>query len=317
MNKLVLLILAMLTTFGCFAQTSNEGFYAGKREGWFFHKDPKEQKVKPPVVPPAPPPESTKSVEKPPGPVVQKAPPFSVKWLRENLDTLRDAAIDNPTQENVSAYYYAQRVLLDKADRFATISQQVVLSDPYLDENNNFPFATAARANVMRLREDAKKAGLAHVATKAGIWFFFDSKCTYCAMQISVLKHFADDYGFVVKAISLDGKTLPGLPFPVVKDQGQFKSLNLSLTPTIVLALPPKTFLIVSQGLLDNASADDRLLSAAATQQILPPEIAKEIDVFAKGVLTVEDLTSDEAKQSTEKTSTWVEYLRGKLKNRY
>ncbi len=312
-----LICIALLFSASVFGQTINQSFYGAKQEGWFFYKDPKEIKRKDTVIPkPIGPPQSEKEAEKD-AHNPDRIPAFSVKWLRANLDKLRDVALDDPSPENVQAYYYAQRVMLDKADRFATVSQQVVLSDPYLDENNNFPFATAARANVLRLQQDAKKAGLKHLAEKAGIWFFFDSKCSFCALQVGVVKHLANDYGFLVKAITLDGKTLPGLDIPVVRDQGQFRNLNLSMTPTIVLAVPPKTFLVISQGVLSDESADDRILSAAATQKLLPAEMNKEIDIFSKGILTAEDLNAEEAKRIGDDPKKWVDYLQGKLKSKY
>ncbi len=37
------------------------------------------------------------------------------RWLKENLLNLRYAAMDNPTNENLSRYYTAQRLMLDIA----------------------------------------------------------------------------------------------------------------------------------------------------------------------------------------------------------
>lgn len=296
------------------AQRTNQGFYGGKEEGWFWYKDPRDVKLRPiepqiqQVLPPPAPPQLDHA---------DKEKPFSVKWLRENMDRLRDVAIDDPSPENVRAYYYAQRVMLDKADRFATASQQVVLSDPYLDENNNFPFASTARNSVMKLRDSAKKDGLKYLTEKVGLWFFFDSKCAYCSMQLSVVKHLAQDYGFLVKAISLDGKSLPGLDLPVVRDQGQFRNLNLSVTPSLVMVVPPKTFLVVSQGVLSDESADDRILAIAGSQKLLPDEINRQIDVFGKGILSSDDLNSEEAKALRNDPKAWVPFLQSRLKAKY
>lgn len=316
MRKILFVALLACCTVAS-AQKTNNGFFGGKEEGWFWYKDPREAQVKP-LPPPAPEPEKK---ETPPAkeekPKEEKLSAFSVKWIRENLDKLRDIAIDDPTPENVRNYYYAQRIMLDKADKFATVAKQVVTSDPYLDENNNYPFATAARASITRLQNDAKKEGLKHLAGKAGLWFFFDSKCSFCSMQVSTVNHLAQTYGFEVKAITLDGKTLPELKVPVVRDQGQFKTLNLTITPTLVLAVPPKTFLVISQGVLSDSSADERLLTVAATQKLLPAEISRQIDVYSKGVLDPEDMNSDEAKALRDDPKAWVEYLQTRLKTKY
>lgn len=317
MKKHFAIVLLMAVVSTAWAQRTNQGFYGGKEEGWFWYKDPREAKEKlvppPQIQPPSPPPQAPAQTPAAP----DRVPTFSVKWLRENLDKLRDVAIDDPSPENVRAYYYAQRVMLDKADKFATASQQVVLSDPYLDENNNFPYASTARNSVMKLRDSAKKEGLKYLTEKVGLWFFFDSKCSFCSMQLSVVKHLAQDYGFLVKAISLDGKSLPGLDLPVVRDQGQFRNLNLSVTPSLVMVVPPKTFLVVSQGVLSDESADDRILTIAASQKLLPDELNRQIDVFGKGVLSAEDLNNEEAKALRDDPKAWVQYLQGRLKSKY
>ena len=60
------------------------------------------------------------------------------------MEHYRDKAIDNPSPENVAAYYYLQRVMMDKAQRFTDMARRVVMSDPLLDENQRRPIATFA-----------------------------------------------------------------------------------------------------------------------------------------------------------------------------
>ncbi|MBL4244056.1 conjugal transfer protein TraF [Vibrio fluvialis] len=47
-------------------------------------------------------------------------------WLKDNLSILLERAIDNPTEENVRKYFYAQRAMLDLAKKRAeaTIESQ-------------------------------------------------------------------------------------------------------------------------------------------------------------------------------------------------
>lgn len=294
-----------------------ESFYGGRDEGWFFYKDPRELKEKePPPIPVLPPPPEPETKEAKPEEKKEGPQLFSVKWLRENLDKLRDLAIDNPTPENVRAFYYAQRVMLDKADRFATVSQQVVLSDPLLDENNRFPIAKAAQDQVLRMEKQAKKDALKFLAEKTGIWFFFDTKCSYCAMQVGVVNHLAKELNFPVKAVSLDGQTLPNLEIPSVKDQGQFRALGLTMTPSLLLVSPPKTVMIISQGVLSDSAAESRILTVAASQNLLPEEITKQMNVASRGILTTED-TNNLDKSLKDNPADWVKYLQEKLKGRY
>jgi conjugal transfer pilus assembly protein TraF len=66
--------------------------------------------------------------------------PLSTAWFRKNLEKYRDRAIDDPSAENVAAYYYLQRVMMDKAHRFTDVAREVVMSDPFLDENQRRPY---------------------------------------------------------------------------------------------------------------------------------------------------------------------------------
>jgi conjugal transfer pilus assembly protein TraF len=49
--------------------------------------------------------------------------PLSAAWLRANLERFRDQAIDDPSPRNVALYLYLQRLVLDKAERFAEAGQ--------------------------------------------------------------------------------------------------------------------------------------------------------------------------------------------------
>ena len=48
--------------------------------------------------------------------------PFSAAWFREHMQSFMDKAIDEPTNENVRAYLYLQRVMMDKGSQFADVS---------------------------------------------------------------------------------------------------------------------------------------------------------------------------------------------------
>jgi conjugal transfer pilus assembly protein TraF len=43
-------------------------------------------------------------------------------------------AVDNPTPENVEAYFLLQRLALDRASKFGEMQQRVVMGNPFIDE---------------------------------------------------------------------------------------------------------------------------------------------------------------------------------------
>lgn len=284
------------------AEQNSKVFYGDKEEGWFFYKDPRELKPKAPVPVQPEPPKSEKQVEK-------KSEMFSVEWLRANMDKLRDVAIDNPTDTNIRAYLYAQRVTLDKAQNFANAASVIANTDPLLDENNRIPFASALKASLMRVVGQAREDTLKQMAQKGGIWFFFDSKCDMCRIQYPVLESFRKQYGFVTRNISMDGKALPGME-QFLPDHGQAAGLGLKITPTLVFVVPPNNYMIISQGANSVDGIGDKVLLAANHLKLVPEDLARKQNVFNNGILSTEEMKGLEQTEDPEK---WVEYLQKAL----
>lgn len=233
-------------------------FYENRAEGWFWYRldlSPPELQTQP---------NHTELSARQVSPIIAETPPLSAAWFRENFPKYKDAAIDNPTPANIAAYLYLQRVMMDKANRFSDNVQQVVVTDPYLDEVTRRPIATFA-ANEMnretgRLREDQLRL----VARRAGIFFFFLSDCRYCDLQAPVLARLADAYGFEIYPISLDGRPMPNGLFRQFRvDQGQARKLGVVSTPAMFLAQPPDKFIQIAQGSVSMEELVSRILMVA------------------------------------------------------
>ena len=287
------------------ADPAGQPFFQGKEEGWFWYKDPKEPPVQEPPKPMPPVPAASRS----------KAPEsLSVEWLRQQMPVLLDRAIDNPTRQNVEAYLYAQRLAMDKSQRFSEMSQRVVYSDPFLDENNRVPIASFAKSSFLNGIDQAADASLKHLATVAGLWVFFDSRCEHCRVHAETIEAMSKKHGFVVKYISLDGKGLPNIS-AWVPDLGQSRTLNVRMTPTTVLVAPPNHFLVVSQGMMAQTQLEERMLVAAESEDLLPQAMLADVRRYDRGVLKAEDTRS--AGLSGQDPAEWVKLLKDKLKGRY
>lgn len=295
-------------------QSVTPNFLKGSEDGWFWYKDPKDALPKVIPVPVIQPKEEVKS-EKP----VEKKPdeikPFSVEWLRKNMQILQDRAIDNPTNDNISAYYYAQRVAMDKAQNYAEAARTVVASDPYLDENNRVPIASFATAQFGRSVNKAKDDALKYMSNVGGLWVFYDSTCDFCRPQVNTVKEVAKKYGITVKFISIDGKGLPGLlaDGEWVKDSGQAKRLNVKITPTTVFASPPNNYAVISQGLMAQDGLSDRLLLAAQSGNMLPKDVLAGLEKYQRGVLKTEDMSEG----ASDDPKVWIAKLKARLQGRY
>ncbi|ABO59639.1 type-F conjugative transfer system pilin assembly protein TraF (plasmid) [Burkholderia sp. SFA1] len=313
LNKFVSLLLLGSLALPLFAQepTDQSGrFLERKSEGWFWYKDPKDEVKK--EVPPPPPPPPSPEVDAKQQPAEKPDQPFSVEWLRKNMPRFLDAAINNPTKENVETYLYAQRVAMDKSQRYAEMTQRVVAADPFLDENNRVPIAAYTKSFFLRQFNAGNAEALKHIAKVGGLWVFFDSKCEYCRPQANSVQEITKKYGFVTKFISMDGKGLPNVT-EFVKDKGQAKLLNLRLTPTTVLVVPPNNYFIVSQGMMAQDQLEQRIVLAADSNNLLPPDIAKKIRTYDRGVLSNDDMQKGATKDPKE----WVKYLKDRLEGRY
>jgi conjugal transfer pilus assembly protein TraF len=313
MKLKILLSVALLASIvmPSFAQESTgtdaAAFLDRKGEGWFWYQDPKEVEKKDPQPASAPVAAAPAKPAEKPGPQ-----PFSVEWLRKEMPKLLDEAIDDPTKENVEAYLYAQHAAMDKSQRYAEMTQQVVATDPYLDENNRVPLDSLGKAVFRRGFSADNDAAMKYISQIGGLWLFMDSKCSYCQPQADTVQHIAKKYGIAAKFISMDGKGLPNVP-DFVRDNGTAHMLNLKLTPTTVLVVPPNNYYIVSQGMMAQDQLEDRIITAVDANDLFPPELAKKIHTFDRGVLTTNDMKDG----ASDDPKVWVKYLKDRLQGRY
>lgn len=289
-----------------------DGEILRKEEGWWWYKDPKEKKAPPP--PPPPKPVQPAPAEAPPK--QEKPALFSVDWLSANLETLRKKAIDDPTDDNVSNYLYAQRVMMDKADNFQRKASQVVQKDPLLDERNRYPVSSFALNYLQGTEYEAKRQALQILAQKGGLWFFFDTSCRFCVIQKTAVDNIQKELNFTTLNVSMDGKALEGMK-SFVKDQGQYEGFNLTLLPALVYAVPPDKFMVISQGAIAMDDIKTRLLAYGKEAGLIPENLKREIFVMDRGLLSTDDMKIEGKDVDADDPGTWVKYLRKQLEGRY
>ena len=296
MRRLAFLLPGVIL-MGCFglaqAQHATGQFGKFQGDGYYWYK--KEPEPAPPKKPEAPP-KPVAASGAPPEPK-----PMSVAWIQANMPKLMETAIDNPTHDNVANYMYAQRIILDKSQRFAEMSADVVSSDAYLDENNRVPLAEFANASFIRELSDNKISVLKSLASKSGIWVFVDKpeKCQICSTYVknvitSKIVGLEVAYGFHVRVI--DVSTPDGLMAA--------KRLKLKLTPSTVLVAPPSSYYIVSQGVMAATTLQEKILVAARMNGMIGEESLELIQPYSKGLLNQEafDSTTSESNPSVVMT---------------
>ena len=168
--------------------------------GWHFYEDPELVDEEKQEVPKAQPPSAQPNDKKQPEMVE-----INSAWLKENLPKLLNTAIDDPSTENISNYYYAQRLAIDKANAFSDQTKEFFMFEEQLSESNRRPNSSNALfAHKVKTNKDKAKV-FNSLFDKAGLWMFYRSDCPYCHQQFPAMESLAKIMGVDVLAISMDG----------------------------------------------------------------------------------------------------------------
>lgn len=304
-------LIVMVLTAGLAGAQERADFFEGKEEGWFWYEDP----IIPEEQEPERPPETTSASGK--QSTEQGLAPMSVEWLQKQLPILRNRAIDEPTFHNVSAYKYAERIMMDKAQLYSDMSRAVVEQDPLLDENLRVPFASAAKTAMMSAMDDARNELLADLSKVVGVWVFYNQDCSFCQAQVAPINSFVSEHGFDTTIITKDGNFLENVsPAITVRTQtGQFQTLGIEFTPAIVMLSPPNDFFVVSQGFVSKKALEDRILSAAHRYGLLTDEDYNRVVPTREGLLAANSF--DEEEIDWNNSHDWMPFLREQLQSAY
>lgn len=261
------LLLQVVTAWGMDVDEPGVSYFTDKQRGWFWYEvQPEPEPVlKRKPQPPKAAPSLPVIAETPPKPITPaELEPLTSAWLRKNMETYLNKAIDEPSHENVAAFYYLQRVMMDKAERFTNTARYVVMSDPQLDETVRRPVATYAANEANHQASITADQALKDIAGLAGILFFFRSDCPYCHVQAPILSMLEKAYGFKIYPVSLDGQAMPNGLFGNFRlDHGQAALLGVEQTPALFLMKPPRQIVPISQGALSLEELTSRILLAA------------------------------------------------------
>ncbi|MBQ9724752.1 MAG: conjugal transfer protein TraF [Neisseriaceae bacterium] len=299
--KRICTILAVLTTLLPFQTAFGE--QQQKPRGFLFYDDKQLPVIKTQPKKKQPEMQPETKVSGSPQPAQQPAQPqpelFSVAWLQHKMPILLENAMNNPTDENVRAYKYAEKMMMDKASNFANTSERVVRNDPMLDESVRFPITAAARSNALWQVDKAREEIIKDLSQDSGLWFFFDSQCRFCETQYKVVKILEQKYNFSARYISIDGKLLKGMEQEpknkIRKDIGGeiAKGLGIKLTPAVLLIHPDtQSVIIVAHGASAADEVEYRMVTAAIEHNLANPELVKVANLEKRGILTPQDIES-------------------------
>ena len=241
--------------------------------GWFYYERPAPPEPPPESLPPQEPAQqSATSVSQPAGAGEGSTVRIDHAWLKEQLPRLQEAAFNNPTDQNLAAYWGAMRITTDMSTRFANRSKEWFAQYPELSEDRRRPNVAAA----LHARQDAvleRQLDLLASVWKsgAGLWFFYRSDCPYCHKQLPILEILAKSRGVDIIGVAIDGMPLnetsniPWVPdLPRAEDgQTAAQRLGITMTPSIVLVTPDWQFKPVATGLASGTDITSAVIRQA------------------------------------------------------
>ena len=253
-----------------YANTQRNEFFNKNAEGWFWYIDPAPE--------PEPVEEVNKEPQSTPSQSDEKTPPplFSLAWVKEMLPRYMEKAWNEPTPENVEAYFIVQRFVMDRATKFSDVAQSVVIGNTALDETMRRPLSLPGAAQTTMQVSTKTYELMNKVAQHAGIWFFFRSDCRYCEAQAPILGFLEFD-GFPIIAISVDGGELKSKKFPkTYQDRGHAEKLGVTATPAVFLVSEDGKFDALGMSVLSLDELHRRILIVAQRNGWLTEEEVNE-----------------------------------------
>lgn len=246
MNKSYLKFCIFLLGWGAINTNAEESrFYDRGEEGWFFYQVEKEKQEEEP---------QPKS----------RDPFLSVAWIKRNLDHYKNLAIDDPSEQNIKAYLYLQRIILEKSSLFATRFQEVVMGDPFLDAISTRPLATWGSNLVDQESLRSREQILKELNNRIGFLYIFSSKDYAHAHFARLFKSWCEQFGYSYKIVSLDLNYDPSQTFQrVLLDPNAERVFNIKVTPAIFAVTLEGKFVPLVQGLISQDELSKRMILLA------------------------------------------------------
>lgn len=233
-------------------------YWRSSRDGWFWYQDPPAENE-----------EALPSRPEASPPTAQERDLASHKAFQQRLENALNAAVSNPSEDNLAEFLELWAQARRKASLFTDRAQLLAARMPWVDETaqGTRPPNGAALRVFDQVQADQKDALMQQLARTHGLYFFFRSDCPYCHAHAPMLKQLEQKYGFTVFAVSLDGKGIPMYPQPA-RDNGMANQVMQALripenhfqVPFTVLAEPgSRELLPVGFGPMTAAEMVDRI----------------------------------------------------------
>ena len=202
-------------------------FYEAHEQGWFWYQDPEikeddeEQK-----------PEILKEPKENKHPAVKE-----LESYKQSLEEKKAMSLNNPTYKNVQNYMFAQKEMMDRSENFSKMWKYVVLKTPSLNPEITFPTAQYLRHVEEGERQKERETLLKEASRKYGLFYFVSEGCAYCEAFSPIVKRFAENYGFNVMVVVVNGRIPPDLKDQFLNTQmnnGMAEAFGVEQAPALL-----------------------------------------------------------------------------------
>ncbi|MEF4374735.1 conjugal transfer protein TraF [Escherichia coli] len=218
--------------------------------------------------------ETTPPLSSSPQSVQEEKIELNSKWLKDNMPRLLTQAMDNPTPENLSRFYTAQRLMLDIGTRFSDKSKDYFLKNPMMSEKRRQPVEKVALDAHRTVVEKNQQTVMKDIFTKSGLFFFFQSTCQFCHEESQTLQFMQNYYSVEILPVSMDGRPLQNGLFQ------DFSVPNAQIIDQFKIREVPTIFLVSKDG-----SSAQRISEGMITAE----ELKNTIILAAKGMNLIDD----------------------------
>lgn len=231
-------------------------FFDRHAEGWFWYHDPE-------IV------EEEKDAEKKDtSSPASKVPDATKKIMAEKkeMEKVLHQALVQPTEQNVQNYMVKQQEMVKRSKMFSKTWERVVLMNPELNHEREFPTAQYARQRQDKDRETQKVEHIKSLSKQFGLFYFFQANCSYCEGFSPIVKMFSEKYQWDVLAVSLDGSKHQ--LFQTVPNTGMAEALDIRGVPALIAFNPHTNELIpISFAMMSLDRLEDNIMALTGDRQ--------------------------------------------------
>lgn len=197
----------------------------------------------------------------------------TVEELRLEAQKRLNAAVMDPTEENLKQYLAINTLMLEKSTVFAQRWKETLWANPNFDHTVIHPNANFAQVVLKDESKQEKESVLAQLAKNSGLVILVQNGCSFCGLMAPVIQKLQLETGIEALAISIKGSIPQEWP-DAKPDNGIVKRL-MTLSGSVP-TVTPAFFLVdrkgeqaqlIASGALSLEDLKDRLVQASGLSQ--------------------------------------------------